>query len=284
MNFRVNCKLDYTLDEAASFLFAFKCVETDGQKIISESLVTDPPVQIEEFHVGDGMNRFTRIKTWNPGKLAVSYQADIQTLVSLTDVSSLREETTENLPPEVISYLFPSRYCESDRVRQMAHELFGKLEGNHVIAAAVSDWVHQQISYVSGSSGESCSAIDTLNSRQGVCRDFAHLGIALCRALNLPARYVACYAYQLVPQDFHACFEVFIGGIWHVFDPTRLAPLNGLVRIATGRDAADAAVCTIFGNPELTLSLVSCECLDEEDFIQVTRDDLAARNQAITLS
>jgi transglutaminase-like putative cysteine protease len=283
MKFRVHCKLDYTLDEAASFLFAFRCVETGGQKILTESLMTDPPVENEEFHVGGGMNRFTRIKTWNPGTLAISYQADLHTSVKLTDVDTLAEEPTENLPPDVICYLFPSRYCESDRVRQMAHEIFGHLEGNHVIAAAVSDWVFRQIEYVSGSSGESCSAIDILNSRQGVCRDFAHLGIALCRALNLPARYVTCYAHQLVPQDFHACFEVFIGGIWHVFDPTRLAPLNGLVRIATGRDAADAAVCTIFGNPELTLSLVSCECLDPRNFTPITRDDLAAKNQAIAL-
>jgi transglutaminase-like putative cysteine protease len=229
------------------------------------------------------MIRITRIKARNPGKLAISYEADIRTRVEVADVSSLCEEATEELPAEVISYLFPSRYCESDRVRQMAHELFGHLEGDHVIAAAISDWVHREIGYVSGSSGESCSAIATLNSRQGVCRDFAHLGIAFCRALNLPARYVTCYAYQLVPQDFHACFEVYIGGGWRVFDPTRLAPLNGLVRIATGRDAADAAICTIFGITELTLSQVTCECLDAGDFIPVTRDDLAARGQAIVL-
>ena len=105
---------------------------------------------------------------------------------------------------------------------------------------------------------------------------------AFCRSMNVPARYATCYAYQLNPPDFHACFEAFIDGWWYVFDPTRLAPLNGLVRIATGRDAADAAVCTLFGNPELTLSAVSCECLDR-NFIPVTRDSLVAGNEAIAL-
>jgi transglutaminase-like putative cysteine protease len=108
------------------------------------------------------------------------------------------------------------------------------------------------------------------------------LGIAFCRALNVPARYVTCYAYQLQPPDFHACFEVLINGMWYLFDATRLAPLNGLVRIATGRDAADAAVCTIFGNPELQGSLVSCELVDS-GFHPVTRDSLAGRNEAIAL-
>jgi transglutaminase-like putative cysteine protease len=124
--------------------------------------------------------------------------------------------------------------------------------------------------------------MDTIEQRRGVCRDFAHLGIALCRALNVPARYVTAYAYQLNPPDFHACFEVFVNGWWYVFDPTRLAPLNGLVRIATGRDAADAAVCTIFGDPQLTKSMVSCELLGS-GFQAVTRDTLVGANQAIAL-
>lgn len=283
MNFRIHCKLEYALEEVSSFFFALQCMETEGQRILEESLHIDPPCPMDVFLIGGGMIRMTRIKASSPGPFAVSYRADIRTSATMVELSSLREETTVELPPEVIGYLFPSRYCESDRVRQMAHELFGHLEGNYVIAAAVSDWVHRHVAYVSGSSGESCSAMATLNSRQGVCRDFAHLGIAFCRALNLPARYVTCYAYQLVPQDFHACFEVFIGGIWCVFDPTHLAPLNGLVRIATGRDAADAAICTIFGITELTLSMVSCECTDDTKFIPVTRADLAARNQAMSL-
>lgn len=282
MNFRVTCELDYQLQSPATFLFALKCIQTGGQQILDESLVINPFVPVDEFSIAGGMNRFSRIKTWNPGFIQISYQANVRTSTRVVPVNSLNADCPGNLSPEAIQFLFPSRYCQSDRFRQQAQDLFGHLNTTHAIAAAVSDWIHENVAYVSGSSGESCSAIDTVSRRQGVCRDFAHLGIAFCRALNVPARYATCYAYQLNPRDFHACFEVFIGGWWYVFDPTRLAPLNGLVRIATGRDAADAAVCTIFGNPELTRSIVSCECTDT-NFIPVTRDSLVRRNEVIAL-
>ncbi len=282
MNFRVTCELDYTLQSTATFLFALRCIETGGQRILSESLVIAPFITTEEFTLVGGMNRFTRVKTLNPGLLKISYQADVSTTMRIVPVASLYLDGPGNLSPEAIPFLFPSRYCQSDRLRQQAMDLFGHLNTPHAIASGVSDWIFENVDYVSGSSGETCSAIDTLERHQGVCRDFAHLAIALCRAMSVPARYATCYAYQLNPPDFHACFEVFIDGWWHVFDATRLAPLNGLVRIATGRDAADAAVCTIFGNPGLTRSVVSCECSDS-NFIPVTRDSLVRGNEVIAL-
>ncbi len=282
MNFRVTCELDYQLQSSATFLFALKCIQTGGQQILDESLVINPFVPVEEFSIVGGMNRFSRIKTLNPGFLQIRYQANVRTSVRVVPVNTLNAGCPGTLSPEAIQFLFPSRYCQSDRLRQQAQDLFGHLNTNYAIASAVSDWIHENVAYVSGSSGESCSAIDTVSQRQGVCRDFAHLGIAFCRALSVPARYATCYAYQLNSPDFHACFEVFIDGMWYVFDPTRLAPLNGLVRIATGRDAADAAVCTIFGNPMLSRSTVSCECSDH-NFIPATRDSLVRRNEAIAL-
>jgi transglutaminase-like putative cysteine protease len=282
MKFNVTCELDYTLHDATTFLFALRCIQTGGQKILSESLYTDPHVPTEEFTIVGGMNRFTRIKTFNPGLLRVSYRAEVSISIQIDSTSILPPDGLEHFDPQAIPFLFPSRYCQSDLLRWEAMNLFGHLSTPHAIAAGVSDWIHHNIAYVAGSSGETSSAIDTLNRREGVCRDFAHLGIAFCRALNVPARYATCYAYQLQPPDFHACFEAFIGGWWYVFDPTRLAPYNGLVRIATGRDAADAAVCTIFGNPDLTRSSVTCECADP-DFIPITRECLARMNQAVAL-
>ncbi|GAA5118723.1 transglutaminase family protein [Luteolibacter yonseiensis] len=282
MNFHVTCELDYLLHGPATFLFAVKCIETGGQHIAKEALSVDPFVEIEEFTLTGGMNRFSRLKTLNPGNLKVSYQADVSNSVRIVPVDSLHVDSPGDLAPDAIPFLFPSRYCQSDRIREKAQELFGHLGSPYAIASAVSDWIHENIAYVSGSSGETSSSIDTLDQRQGVCRDFAHLAIAFCRALNVPARYATCYAYQLQPPDFHACFEVFIDGWWYIFDATRLAPLNGLVRITTGRDAADTAVCTIFGNPELTLSVVKCECLDPA-FTPVTRDSLANAGEAIAL-
>ena len=282
MNFNVKCELDYTLDGPASFLFALKCIETGGQQILSESLTADPSLPIEEFTIVGGMNRFSRLQTLNPGSLKIAYQAEVSTSMRIANISDLNSGGPGNLIPEAIPFLFPSRYCQSDRLRNHAMDLFGHLTTPYAIASEVSDWIFEHVAYVSGSSGETSSAMDTFEQRQGVCRDFAHLGIALCRALNVPARYATCYAYQLNPPDFHACFEVFIDGWWYLFDATRLAPLNGLVRIATGRDAADAAVCTIFGNPELTASIVSCECADP-NFIPVTRDSLVLGNHAMAL-
>ncbi|RYD47867.1 MAG: transglutaminase family protein [Verrucomicrobiaceae bacterium] len=282
MNFHITCELDYTLSGPSTFLFALKCIETPEQQIVSESLVIQPALSIEDFTLPGGMNRFSRLNTFEPGSLNIAYQADVTTSVRIVSADSIQAEGPACLPADVIPFLFPSRYCQSDRIREQAQELFGQLETPYGIATAVSDWIHQNVSYVSGSSGETSSAMDTLTQKEGVCRDFAHLGIAFCRALNLPARYATCYAHELEPPDFHACFEVYIGGWWWVFDATRLAPLNGLVRIATGRDAADAAVCTIFGNPVLNISAVSCKCTDP-DFIPVTRDTLAEKNEAIAL-
>ena len=282
MNFRVTCELEYTLQDPATFLFALQCIHTTGQSVLSESLEIDPSAVAEEMTVGVGLNRFTRIKTLNPGPLRIHYQADVRIMPRSFPVRLLKPTVPGNVTAEVLPYLFPSRYCQSDRLRQMSKELFGQLQTPYQIASAVSDWVFENIAYVSGSSGENCSTIDTLDQRQGVCRDFAHLAISFCRALNVPARYTTCYAYLLQPPDFHACFEVYIGSAWYLFDATRLVPLNGLIRIATGRDAADAAVCTIFGNPELTLSAVTCECM-EPTFTPVTHDSLAARNEVILL-
>ncbi len=282
MNFRVTSDLSYNLNGPTTFLFALKCIQTRGQQILRESLVTEPYVDVEEFTLAHGMNRISRLKTLNPGTLKISYSAEVSTRTKIVSVADLNLDCPSNLSPEAIPFLFPSRYCQSDRFRQHAMDLFGNLTSPYTIAAGVSDWIFEHVAYVTGSSGETCSAIDTLERRQGVCRDFAHLAIAFCRSMNVPARYATCYAYQLQPPDFHACFEVFIDGWWYVFDPTHLAPLNGLVRIATGRDAADAAVCTIFGNPVLTGSHATCECLDA-NFVPVTRDSLLQRNEMIAL-
>lgn len=282
MRFRVSSDLTYQLDGPATFFFALKCIETNGQHIENESLVIQPEAPADEFTIGVGMNRFTRIRTREPGTLDLRYQADVETRIQLTDVASLNAEGPHKLIPEAIPFLFPSRYCQADRLRQQAVDLFGHLQDPYSIAAGISDWIYEHVAYRSGTSNEQSSAVDTLEQRQGVCRDFAHLAIGLCRAMNVPARYATCYSHLLDPPDFHAVFEVFIDGMWYVFDATRLAPLNGLVRIATGRDAADAAVCTIFGNPTLNSIKVACESLDES-FTPITRDTLCESNQAIAL-
>jgi len=155
-------------------------------------------------------------------------------------------------PPRVsdadrIAYLRPSRYAESDRLGAIAHAEFAGIDGAAELLAAVSSWVGSRLRYVPGSSGPTDGAVDTLLQRQGVCRDYAHLVIAMLRALDVPARLAAVYAPGLAPMDFHAVAEAAIGDQWRVVDATLLAPRAGLVRIATGRDAADTAFLSSYG-------------------------------------
>ncbi|MBV9486989.1 MAG: transglutaminase family protein [Frankiaceae bacterium] len=141
----------------------------------------------------------------------------------------------------------PSRYCPSDHVGGIAAAEFGAIDGAGAQAAAIASWIHDRIGYVAGSTDVHDSAEHTLLTGQGVCRDFAHLGILLCRALDIPARFAAVFAPGLDPMDFHAVFEAWHDDGWWVYDATRLAPRQSLVRIATGRDAADTSFATVIG-------------------------------------
>jgi transglutaminase-like putative cysteine protease len=146
-----------------------------------------------------------------------------------------------------ITYLRPSRYAESDRLAAMAQAEFGGITGAGDLLAAVSSWVGSRLAYVPGSSGPTDGAVDTMLQRQGVCRDYAHLVIALLRGLDVPARLAAVYAPGLDPMDFHAVAEAVVDDQWRVVDATLLAPRSSLVRIATGRDAADTAFLSTYG-------------------------------------
>jgi transglutaminase-like putative cysteine protease len=171
------------------------------------------------------------------GQLSITYEAQLAGRLSLPSV---------DLPDRLV-YLRPSRYCESDRLVGFAARQFRQIDQPHDILAAVSSWVGTQLEYVAGSSGPTDGAVDTLLAGRGVCRDFAHLAVALLRALEVPARLVAVYAPGLDPMDFHAVAEAFIDDAWYVVDGTLLAPRESLVRIATGRDAADTAFMSSYG-------------------------------------
>jgi transglutaminase-like putative cysteine protease len=162
-------------------------------------------------------------------------------------------------------YLNPSRYCQSDKLFRLANNTFGHFKSSSEKVWAITEWIHNNVEYFSGFSNSQTSAYDTVTEQAGVCRDFAHLGIALCRALNIPARYFTGYSFELKPPDFHACFEAYLGNEWLLFDATRLAHLNGLVKIATGRDAADTAIAA------------NSEYADESPFEPISHDDLAHR-------
>lgn len=158
----------------------------------------------------------------------------------------------EQLPDGVLHFLLPSRYCQSDRVGDQANQIVQGSTPGYDQAEAIRAWIQRNIEYRYGVSDASTSVLDTLMQRAGVCRDFAHLGAALCRSINVPARIVVGYLYQLEPMDLHAWFEAYVAGRWYIFDATQQAPKGGRIAIAYGRDATDVALATQYGPAALT--------------------------------
>jgi transglutaminase-like putative cysteine protease len=193
------------------------------------------PVEVDEVAMPAGER--VHVVTAPVGRLSVSYRASVPGRAEPPSVSKA----------DPVLYLRPSRYAESDRLAPIAQAEFAGLQGGAQLLAAVSSWVGSQLEYVPGSSGPTDGAVDTLLQRQGVCRDYAHLVIALLRALNVPARLAAVYAPGLRPMDFHAVAEALVDDAWRVVDATLLAPRASLIRIATGRDATDTAFLSTYG-------------------------------------
>jgi transglutaminase-like putative cysteine protease len=208
-----------------------------GPAVVDEALVVTidgEPIGMLELTEDHGTR--LHVATVRPGRLVVDYSATIDAL----------GPPAATRPVDLIRYLRPSRYCESDRLAALARAEFAGLAGNDLLSA-VSSWVGTRLGYVAGSSRPIDGAVATLLARQGVCRDFAHLVIAFLRACDVPARLVSVYAPGLRPMDFHAVVEAHVDDHWNVVDATCLAPRTTMVRIATGRDAADTAFLTTNG-------------------------------------
>ena len=278
MRFDVASTLSYEILSPTVFIFDIHALRTRSQSVLSEQLTLEPHVDFEEYAAATGESRFLRLKQQPMKSFVVSYRATVETkpvVLERETIERVKVQKIQELHHDIIPFVFPSRYCESDMLSRLGYRHFGGCPTDYDRVVAITKWVFENVEYVSGSTNASTSAYDTVTQGAGVCRDFAHLSIALCRALNIPARYFTGYAYRLEPADFHACFEAFVGGRWMLFDATRLVPLNGLVRIGSGRDAADSSVATIFGNTMLVSQEVSCSLAsDPKDFVPLTHDDL----------
>ena len=247
----VETVLEYEVQSPSHFCFNIEAAHWPTQKILSERLAVSSGVSPHIYTDPGSGNRFFRFDA-APGPLLVNYQADVEVYSEHID-AHLAETPVGAVPDDVFHYLMPTRYCESDVLSAVAQQMFLDVEPGMRRARAVVEWIHQHIQYRPGSSNSTTTARDVFVQRAGVCRDFAHLGITLCRALNMPARLVVGYVwFDEPPQDFHAIFEVWIGGRWVLFDPTGMAPVDRLVRIGTGRDAKDVAFSTIFGAINMT--------------------------------
>ena len=259
----IDNELCYDVLQPSDFVFNIEAARNQYQLVIDESLAFDPPLPFEQFTDPLLGNRFVRIRA-NPGPLKVSYRATVGLDNTVSDPALIQESPIATLPMETIPFIFPSRYCQSDLLMRMAQREFGSLPPGYSRVEAICKWIRDHIQYQLGSTNPKTSAADVLVQRAGVCRDFAHLAIAFCRALNIPARFIASYAnFPDPPPDFHAMFEAFLGGRWYLFDPTELAPRNQVTRIGTGRDATDVAFATIFGTAQMTRMSPNVKILEQ---------------------
>lgn len=248
---QVTCRLNYELLAPTHFMFMFQVAHNAYQTVLNENLILNPYYPYEAYMVNQPPNRGIRLSA-PAGLLSIDYQATVQLSHTTQVPESIGETPYAQLPPSVLPYLNPSRYCESDRLGRFAIKKFGQLPKGFTRVQAICDWVQSHLDYVPGSTNVSSSVCEVLVHPAGVCRDFAHMGIALCRALGIPARYIAAYAPGLeFPADFHGVFEAYLDGRWYLFDATRMAPLGSLVRISTGRDAADTSFATLLGTVRL---------------------------------
>jgi transglutaminase-like putative cysteine protease len=250
----VTCDLVLDVTEAAEVTLQIAAATSAG-RIVDErfTVTTDgaPTAALEEILAPNGER--IQVVAADPGRLAVAYRAE---LVARPVGGALATSAATGYERQL--YLRPSRYCPNDHLIGFAVAEFGTRGDIVTRVATITEWIRERISYVPGSSDVHDSAEHTLLTGMGTCRDFAHLGIALCRATGIPARFAAVYAPGLLPMDFHAVFETLQRGRWCVHDATGLAPRPSLVRIATGRDASDAAFCAVIsGAAELELLEVS---------------------------
>ena len=264
MKFNVLTEMEYTARSPGTIILNIHALRTPHQTVINETLTIDPYIKVEELIAAQSENRLIRFEIPDTSSIKVTYTATIDNFCEIKDYSEIQEVPVAKMDTAVLPYLYPSRYCQSDRLYRLANNLFGHILNPFEKVATLTNWIHKNVEYLSGNTNAQTSAYDTVTAQTGVCRDFAHLGIALCRALTIPARYFTGYAWQLKPADFHACFEAYIGNAWVLFDATKLVPLNGLIKIASGRDAADTAIANIFGNVIFTSMLVSCELADDD--------------------
>lgn len=275
MRYKVRCELGYevTAEEGSPFVFNIEAQRGARQAVMEERLTLSQDIAPERFTMPESGNRYFRVHA-GKGNLTVRYEAVVDLSPEKSVPAAVAEVLPGRLPLEVLTHTLPSRYVESDLLQGFAQKEFGGLPGGYERVVAVCNWIHDHIDYTPGSSDQHTSARDTLVQREGVCRDFAHLAIAFLRGLGIPARFVSAYAWRLSPPDFHAVVEAWLegpeGGAWFLFDPTRKAAADGLVRIGVGRDAAEVAFCTPYGVVNCGKPEVSIEALDRDGDADLT--------------
>ena len=242
---RTSFNLAFDLEFPTPLILMLRPRSNAQQWVAREEYKISPMVTTVE-HTDVYNNRCQRLVA-PAGRFSIHTSADVKTarLVEINHGASFIE--VQHLPDHVLRYLLPSRYCESDRFNELAMSITTNCTPGYDQVTAIETWLRNSIQFIPGSSDYPISAIEVNYKQSGVCRDLAHLGIALCRSLSIPTRMVVGYLYKLDPMDMHAWFEAYVGGKWYTFDATQSGPKGGYVAIGYGSDASDVAVYNQFG-------------------------------------
>lgn len=245
MILEAHCRL--SLDAAAPVpaIFMLRPRSGWGQWVMREEYVSDPHLPMIEYT--DDFGNLCQRGMLPAGPMTLHASCVVDTSDTVDADRDAAFVPVENVPDPILKFLLSSRYCQADQLGNQAREIAGGLPPGYQQVEAITGWIRANVTYQYGTSDASTSARETAESRQGVCRDMAHLGIALCRAMNIPARFVSGFLHELDPMDLHAWFEAYVGSRWYLFDATQEGPRGNRIAISYGRDAADVALLTQFG-------------------------------------
>jgi transglutaminase-like putative cysteine protease len=247
MRLRTSCDLTFQIPAPTPFVLMLRPRSGTQQWVASEEYRIIPQVPAYEFT--DNYGNLCQRLVAPAGQFSIRTAAEVHTAGRLMRAPGAPFVNVQDLPDDVLQYLLPSRYCEAEQFGHLATEITAGQNPGYDQVSAIETWIRSSLRYDTGLSEFFVSAVE-VNSRQyGVCRDFAHLGIALCRSISIPARMVVGYLHDLEPMDLHAWFEAFVADRWYTFDATQPHLRTGYVVLGIGRDAADVAVYNQFGPP-----------------------------------
>lgn len=256
VNLKIEVHLVYQLSQPTDILSQIQVADLVDQPVESQSFSVLDAAHSAEIAAENGLG----VRTWI--RVNDVFHCDYTCTVTIDrpalNISLLHSVPPHLLPGDTVRYLMPSRYCPSDEFQSLVMAEFGDLAGGHRVAT-MRDWIHENFEYVPGASNAQTTALDTFVQRQGVCRDFAHVLIAFCRASAIPARFVSAYAPDVTPQDFHAVVEVYLDGTWHLIDATQMAHATDIARIGVGMDAAEVSFLSSYGPMVLQTQTVSVD-------------------------
>jgi len=239
------CHISYTSNSPIPAIMMLRPRSGPAQWITREEYVITPHAPVTEYT--DKFGNLCQRVLIPKGNFEVQCSCRAHTSDVIDVLPGAPFVSVHELPEGALEFLLPSRYCQSDLLNELTASIVGNRPPGYPQVAAIEQWLRDEMKYIHGSSNASTSAVETAKAKAGVCRDYAHLGIALTRSLNIPARMVVGYLYGLEPMDLHAWFEAYVGGQWFTFDGVQKQPCGNRIAIGYGRDAADVALTSNYG-------------------------------------